>query len=70
MCEFIFRVNNIVKFLNHFPLFGTYQGFPDDEIIEISEFSLSRKWQKKLLVQGFDSAINITNKLVEFCNQL
>ena len=44
--EFIWRVNWIIKYFNHIHPFGTNQGLPDKKIIELDEFSLTRKWHK------------------------
>ena len=56
-CDFICRVNEIVKYIDHFPPFGDYQGLPEDEILNIMEFALPQECQKEILVQGFDSSI-------------
>ena len=56
-CDFICRVNEIVKYIDHFPPFGDYQGLPEDEILNLMEFALPQECQKEILVQGFDSSI-------------
>ena len=35
-------MNGIFDYLEHFPPFGTSQGFPDGKIIELVEFALPR----------------------------
>ena len=46
MREFIFHINNIVYYLENFPLFGLAQVITDIKIIDILMFALPRKWQK------------------------
>ena len=40
ICKFVCRASNIVKHLNHFSSFGTYQGFTDEKIVDLVKFSL------------------------------
>ena len=63
----IYRVNEIVEYLERFPLFGMTQELPDDKIINIIYTILLHKCQKKILMQGFDSDTKIINNIVEFC---
>ena len=36
--KFIVCVNHMIKYLKHFPTFGTYQGLPEYEIANLVEF--------------------------------
>ena len=67
---FIFCINYIIEYLKKFPPFGAGQRLPEDKILELVEFSLPEKWQKSLVVQGFDSATHGLTELVEFCESL
>ena len=39
--EFIFRITNIIKYLDQLPSFSYYQGLPQDKILEIVDFAMS-----------------------------
>ena len=65
--EFICWVNDIVKYLYHFPLLGMDQVLPDDKIIEIVKFELPWECQKQILVQVFNLVTKSLNDLVELC---
>ena len=53
--EFICRIKEILDYLEDFPLFGSNQVLPEDNLIELVEFALTRKWQKQLPAQGYES---------------
>ena len=65
--EFICRLNNIVKYLDNFPLFRAPQVLPDNVITNLVEVTLTGESQKQILLQVFDSASNFNNNLAEFC---
>ena len=46
----------MVEYLEKFLPFGAGQFLPEDEILELVEFSLPKEWQKEVTIQGFDSA--------------
>ena len=52
------------------PLFEENQGLPEYEQIKITEFALLRKWQKQLLIKGYEATIKYLYELVEFCECL
>ena len=68
--EFVARVRELNEYLKMFPLFGNGQELPEDEILEIIEFSLPQDWQRTMLVQGFDSATASVRDLVDLCERL
>ena len=70
ICEFIYHVNDIVEYLYHFSPLQWNQGPPEYDILELVYFVLHCKWQKHLLVQGFDSANKSLNNLTEFCDKI
>ena len=66
ICKFISCIENIYKYLGHFPPFRTSQLIPDNEIIDLVEFFISRNCHKNIFVKVFDSDSKSLNKLVEF----
>ena len=54
MPKFIWQVNNIYKYIEQFLSFGKDQLLPNDEIIELAEFSLLCEWENQLLVNSFN----------------
>ena len=60
----------MVKYLINFPPFGAVQRLPEDDILELVDFSLPKEWQKELIFKGFDSATQGLTKLVDFCDRL
>ena len=67
---FICRIDELVKYLDNFPPFGAGQHLPEEEILELVEFSLPKEWQKELIIQGFDSTTQGLTDLVELCESL
>ena len=41
--DFICRIDKMVDYLKKFPPFGIGQGFPDDNILELVDFLLTRE---------------------------
>ena len=68
--KFICCINDIILYIENFPLFGMDQGFTNDQMIKLIEFELPKEWKKKLLMQGFNSFAKIPNKIVELCGWL
>ena len=60
----------MVEYLKKIPPFGAGQRLPEDDILDLVEFSLLKEWQKKLIIQGFKSANQGLTDLVEFCDCL
>ena len=60
----------MVEYLNNFPPFGTVKRLPEDDILELVEFSLPKEWKKELIIQGHESATQGLTELVEFCDLL
>ena len=60
----------MVKYLNNFPPFGTVKRLPEDDILELAEFSLPKEWKKELIIQGHESTTQGLTELVEFCDLL
>ena len=67
--DFICRIDDMIKYLEKFPLFGAGQQLPEYEILNLVEFSLPKEWQKELIVQGFYSATQGLTDLIEFCER-
>ena len=42
VCDFICRINEIIKYLENFLTFGSNQGLLEDEILELMVFLLAR----------------------------
>ena len=68
--DFICCIDEIIKYLENLPPFRARQCLPEEEIIELVEFSLIKEWQKNLTIQGFDSATQGLMYLVDFCECL
>ena len=67
---FIYRINKMIKYLDKFPPFEEGQRLPEDESLELVEFSLLNYWQKELIIQVFDSETQGLTDLVNFCERL
>ena len=67
---FIYRINKMIKYLDKFPPFDAGQRLPEDESLEMVEFSLLNEWQKELIIQVFDSETQGLTDLVNFCERL
>ena len=67
---FIFTIDKMVEYLENFSPFGSGQRLPEDEILELVEFSLPKEWQKELIIQGFYSTTKGLTELVKFCKHL
>ena len=65
--EFIYRIDDMVEYLENFPPFVSNQDLPEDKILYMAEFSLPREFQKELIIQGFDSMTQGLTELVELC---
>ena len=59
----------MVNALDQLLPFQKNQGLSEDKLIGIIEFALPCKCHQQILVQGFDSAENILNKIVKLCKQ-
>ena len=55
-----------MDYLKTFPPFGTNQGLPEDEILELVEFFLPRDLKNEILIQWFDSTTQGITELIEF----
>ena len=60
----------MVKYINKSPLFGEGQHLPEDNILELVEFSLPKDWKKELIIQGFDSETQGLTELFKFYERL
>ena len=67
---FIYRINKMIKYLKTFPPFEEGQRLPEDDILELVEFSLLNEWQKELIIQVFDYETQGLTDLVKFCERL
>ena len=67
---YVERVIEINEYLTFFPdpsstLISTK--LPDDELLDLLEFSIPRAWQKQMVLQGFDPIEGTTEEFVRFC---
>ena len=60
----------MVEYLEKFPPFRAGQCLPEDEILELVEFSLLKEWQKEVIIQGLYSTTQGLTELVKFCERL
>ena len=60
----------MVEYFKNFSPFGSRQRLPDENILELVEFSLPKEWQKQLIIQGFDSETQGLTDLIKFCEHL
>ena len=60
----------MVDYLEYFLPFGWNKGLPKNDILELVDFSLQRKWQNQPLIQGFNTATNILSNIVYFYKNL
>ena len=60
----------MVEYLKKFPPFREVKRLPDDDILELVEFSLPEEWQKELIIQGFDSTNQGLTKLIDFLERI
>ena len=68
--DFIYCIDEMVECLKKFPPFREVKRLPDDEILELVEFSLPEEWQKELIIQGFDSTNQGLTKLIDFLERI
>ena len=60
----------MVDYLEYFLPFGWNQELTKNDILELVEFSLQHKWQKQLLMQGFNPATKSLNNIIDFYKNL
>ena len=63
-------MKEMVDYLKNLLPFGTNQVFPEDGLTELVGFELPRKWQKQLIVQGYELTGKNLYKLIDFCKRL
>ena len=66
----MWRIDNMVEYLNNFPPFGAGQGLLEDDILKLVDFLPPKEWQKELIIKGFDSAKKGITDIVKFCERL
>ena len=67
---YVARVTELNNYLKQFPPFADDQSIPQDELMDIFEFSMPATWQKQAIIQGFDIMQHTPNEFVEFCEHL
>lgn len=67
---YVARVMELNAFLRLFPPYGMDQALPQEELMDIFEFSMPASWQKQAIIQGFDIMQHTPNEFVEFCERL
>ena len=67
---YVARVTELNNYLNQFPPYAADQSIPQDELMDIFEFSMPATWQKQAIIQGFDIMQHTPNEFVEFCERL
>ena len=70
---YVERVIEINEYLPSFPdpsstLVSTK--LPDDELLDLLEFSIPRAWQKQMVLQGFDPIEGTAEEFVRFCERI
>ena len=70
MREYANRVQELNTALQQFPPFGANQELPDDEVLEILEFGIPRRWKKEMITQNFDPQAHTINDFVQFCERM
>ena len=68
--DFITRLVEINTYLAKFPPFAENQQLPNDEIMDIAEFAVPVRWQKIMVVHGFNPIDSTTVEFIEFCERL
>ena len=65
------RYQELNRSLAKFPPFsGASQKLPDDEVKEHLEFAIPTKWQKQMILQGFNAVDKTIDEFIEFCERL
>ena len=67
---YVARVNELNEYLKRFPPFANAQEIPQDEMMDIFEYSIPVSWQKQAIMQGFDVVSHTPSEFVEFCERL
>ncbi len=68
--DFMTRMEEINSLMERFPPFQPNQQLPHDEIMDIAEYAMPVKWQKQMVIQGFDPTDSTTHDFIEFCERL
>jgi hypothetical protein len=67
--SFSARLVEINSYLAEFPPFEEGQMLPDEDMVDILEFSVPKAWQENMIIQGFEPALHTLNEVVEFCER-
>ena len=70
--DYVARVVEMNEYLPLMPEIGGKEPdkLPEDELLELLEFSLPEKWQVAMLLQDFDPADHSLEEFVAFCTRL
>ena len=68
--DFVARVQQLNDYLNMFPPFKNNQMLPEDELLDILEFSIPATWQKEFIRSGFDPVEHDVKTFVEHCERM
>ena len=73
ICMYVNRVLELNDQLASYP--GTGDNIddtklPEDEILDLLEFSIPNTWQIAMLLQDFDPQVHTVNDFVQFCERL
>ena len=68
--DFMTRITEVNTYLTKFPPFQAEQMLPQDEIMDIAEFAIPARWQKLMILHGFDPINSTPSEFIEFCERL
>jgi len=69
-------VERVIEINEYLPLFPdptstlAADKLPDDELLDLLEFSIPRAWQKQMVLQGFDPIEGTAEEFVRFCERV
>ena len=68
--EFVARVQQMNDYLQYFPPFTDEQNLPEDELLDILEFSIPSSWQAEFIRLGYDPISGDLKKFIDHCKRL
>ena len=68
--EFVTRVQQINDYLEYFPPFADEQKLPEDELLDILEFSIPNSWQAEFIRLGYDPLTGDLKSFIDHCERM
>ena len=68
--EFVARVQQLNDYLEFFPPFADDQKLPEDELLDILEFSIPNSWQAEFIRLGYDPMTGDLKKFIDHCERM